>query len=647
MCERKESGETEESKDSEDRFSRSSGSSDSSDSSASSIPLLSSRPMSKADATSGMSDLEHMRHSLAHVLAQAVLKLWPETKMTIGPPIETGCYYDFLFAQPITDADFGAIEKEMKKIIHQGQTFRCDKLSTKDAKAFWKKQKQPFKVELIEDLEKHEKVKEVTNYANIGPKGDDAFVDLCRGGHVESTKDIPVDGFKIMSIAGAYWRGDEKREQLTRVYVAAFASKEELDAHLAQLEEARKRDHRKLGKDMDLFTFSELVGPGLPLWTPRGTLMRHLLDGFVWELREAKGYQRVSIPHITKKDLYETSGHWQKFKDELFRITTREGHEFAMKPMNCPHHTQIYGHVQRSYKDLPQRYAETTTCYRDEQTGELHGLSRVRAFAQDDAHVFCRQNQVQEEFSRVWDIIDTFYRTVGFGELQVRLSLHDPDAFEKYLGTPEVWKKAEDSIRSIAKGRGVSYMEAIGEAAFYGPKVDFIVRDSIGREWQVATIQLDINMPERFDLFCINESGERERIVMIHCAIMGSIERFMSIFIEHCAGHFPLWLAPVQMAVLPVASTHDEHASTLAEELRSHGLRVELMGSDESLGKRIREGETQRIPYLLVVGDKEMEEKAVAVRNIRSKKQVVVSVDAFVKTVKKDVTERKLELSVG
>lgn len=588
-----------------------------------------------------------MRHSLAHVLAQAVLKLWPDTQITIGPPIETGCYYDFFFKTPVSDADFGAIEKEMKKIIHQGQTFRRDELSVKDAIAYWKEKGQKFKVELIEDLVKNENVETVTNYVNVGPKGEDAFADLCRGGHVESTKDIPVDGFKIMTVAGAYWRGDETREQLTRMYVAAFQTKEELDAYLAQLEEARKRDHRKLGKEMDLFTFSELVGPGLPLWTPRGTMMRHKLDGFVWELREAKGYERVTIPHITKKELYETSGHWQKFSEELFKITTREGHEFAMKPMNCPHHTQIYGHLQRSYKTLPQRYAETTTCYRDEQTGELHGLSRVRAFSQDDAHVFCRQNQVEEEFLRVWDIIDTFYKTVGFGKLDVRLSLHDPDNFSKYLGTPELWLKAEESIRTIAKDRGIDYVEAKGEAAFYGPKVDFMVRDSIGREWQVATIQLDINLPERFDLYCINEAGEKERIVMIHCAIMGSIERFMSIFIEHCAGHFPLWLTPIQAAILPVAAGHEAHAAEVGMKLMQKGLRVELMSSDESLGKRIRSGETQRIPYLLVIGDKEMAEGTVTVRNIRTKEQVAVPLDEFIASATSDAASRKLELSIG
>ncbi|TSC57429.1 MAG: threonyl-tRNA synthetase [Candidatus Peregrinibacteria bacterium Greene0416_19] len=592
-------------------------------------------------------DLHKLRHSLAHALAQAVLKLWPGTKITIGPPIDYGCYYDFLFETPISDADFPVIEKEMRKIIHQGQTFRSETLKTSDAKKFWNQRKQPFKVELIEDLVKNEGVKTVTHYANIGPKGEETFVDLCRGGHIENMKDIPADAFKITSLAGAYWRGDEKREQLTRVYVAAFASKKELDEYLQMMEEAKRRDHRKLGQELDLFTFSELVGPGLPLWTPRGTLLRDLLDGYVWELRQARGYQRVTIPHITKKELYETSGHWQKFSQELFRITTREGHQFCMKPMNCPHHTQIYVSQQRSYRDLPQRYAETTTCYRDEQTGELHGLSRVRSFTQDDAHVFCRRSQAAEEILKIWEIVDTFYATVGFGKLRVRLSLHDPDAMEKYLGTPEMWQSAETELRKIAIDRQADFSEAPGEAAFYGPKVDFIARDSIGREWQVATIQLDINMPERFNLFCINEEGAEERIVMIHAAIMGSLERFLSIFIEHHAGLFPLWLAPVQVALLPLADIHEHYAHEVETMLKNVGLRIHYMDHTESLGKRIREGEKLRIPYLLVMGDREATDRSVAVRNVQTKKQVTVPLEQFVERTVKDVQERKLVASIG
>lgn len=588
-----------------------------------------------------------IRHSLAHVLAQAVTKLWPGTQITIGPPIDDGCYYDFLFPQPISETDFPVIEKEMRKIINQGQTFRCDTLKVSDAKKYWRTLKQKFKVELIEDLEKNEKVTEVTHYINIGPKGEETFTDLCRGGHVENLKDIPADAFKISKIAGSYWRGDEKREKLTRLYVVAFASKEDLKAHLMMLEEAKRRDHRKLGKELDLFAFSDLVGSGLPLWTPRGTLLRNLLDQLVFELRAAKGYERVTIPHITKKELYETSGHWQKFSSELFRITTREGHEFAMKPMNCPHHTQIFSSRQRSYRDMPQRYAETTACYRDEQTGELHGLSRVRGFTQDDAHVFCRQIQVKEEILAIWEIVDSFYATVGFGKLKVRLSLHDPKAPEKFLGTPEMWKRAEASLREIAVERKADFFESPGEAAFYGPKVDFITKDSIGREWQVATIQLDINMPERFNLFCMNEEGKEERIVMIHAAIMGSIERFLSIYIEHTAGLFPLWLAPTQVALVPVALSHEGYADALMIDLRKHGIRCEFMPSSESLGKRVRQGEQAKIPYLLVMGDREAAEKSVTVRNVKTKKQVTVSVSEFMQKTLEDIKGRKLEASIG
>ncbi len=598
-------------------------------------------------AEAPVDDLHKLRHSLAHLLTQAMFTIRPNLKYTIGPPVDNGLYFDYLFDTPITPEDFPALEKAMKKYIHQAQTFERRELSVKDAIAYWKERGQQFKVELVEDLVKNDGVKTVTHYANIGPDGKETYVDLCRGGHVENTKEIPVDCFKITHLAGAYWRGDEKRDQLTRVYVAAFATKAELDAYLAQLEEARKRDHRKLGKELDLFAFSELVGPGLPLWTPRGTLLRNLLDGFVWELRSAKGYERVTIPHITKKELYETSGHWEKFQNDLFHVRTREGHDFCMKPMNCPHHTQIYASQSRSYRDMPQRYAETTTCYRDEQTGELHGLSRVRAFTQDDAHVFCRQAQVEEEFLKIWEIIDTFYKTTGFGDLKVRLSLHDPEHFEKYLGTPELWKGAEDAIRRIAKGRGAAYVEVPGEAAFYGPKVDFMATDAIGRQWQVATIQLDINMPERFDLSCINEKGEKERIVMIHAAIMGSIERFLSIFIEHHAGLFPLWCAPVQLALVPVAGTHEEFALALQKRLKAEGIRTVYMDSAESLGKRVREGERQKIPYLLVLGDKEVASESVAVRNVKTKQQVTVSIAEFLEKTLADVKHRKLEMAIG
>lgn len=369
--------------------------------------------------------------------------------------------------------------------------------------------------------------------------------------------------------------------------------------------------------------------------------MRFLLDEYVWELRKAKGYDRVEIPHITKKELYETSGHWQKFSEELFKVTTREGHEFAMKPMNCPHHTQIYARQKWSYRELPQRYANTTTCYRDEQTGELHGLSRVRAFSQDDAHVFCRESQVKEEFLKIWDIIDTFYGSVGFGKLQVRLSLHDPDNFDAYLGTKELWEGAENAIRDIAKSRGIDFVEEKGEAAFYGPKVDFVTKDSIGREWQVATIQLDINMPERFDLSCTNEQGDDERIVMIHAAIMGSIERFFSIMIEHHAGAFPTWLAPVQVAILPVSTEkHLSGAEEMADRLRAAGIRVEVDSADETVGKKIRAAAKLKVPYVLVVGDKELSGEDLMVRVYGQEEQISLAESAFIERVVTETVNR-------
>jgi threonyl-tRNA synthetase len=365
-----------------------------------------------------------------------------------------------------------------------------------------------------------------------------------------------------------------------------------------------EHDHRKLGRELDLFTFSDLVGSGLPLWTPRGTLVRNLLDEYVWEMRKARGYEKVEIPHITKKDLYIVSGHWDKFKDDLFRITTREGDEFALKPMNCPHHTQIYARKPWSYRQMPQRYANSTMCYRDEQSGELNGLSRVRAFTQDDAHVFCREAQVKEEFLKIWDIIETFYKTFGFS-LRIRLSFHDPAKPDNYLGDKARWKVAEDTLRTMAQERGADTFEGIGEAAFYGPKLDFMAEDSLGRQWQVATIQLDLNLPERFDLTCVNEKGEKERIVMIHAAIMGSIERFMSVLLEHLGGVLPPWLSPVQVAILPISEKHMAYAQSILNELDAADIRAEL-SVDDSLGKRIRNAKTEKIPYLLVIGDEEM-----------------------------------------
>ncbi len=402
----------------------------------------------------------------------------------------------------------------------------------------------------------------------------------------------------------------------------------------------KERDHRTIGKDLDLFTFSDLVGPGLPLWTPKGTVIRQELDRFIWEMRSAKGYERVTIPHITKKDLYEKSGHWQKFADELFKIISREEREYAMKPMNCPHHTQIFDRKPHSYREMPQRYAETTMVYRDEQSGELGGLTRVLSITQDDAHVFCRSGQVKEEFLKIWDIVDTFYKTFGF-TLRVRLSFRDPATPEKYLGTPEIWDKAEAELRDIAKERGADAFEGPGEAALYGPKLDFMAKNAAGREWQVATIQLDMNIPERFDLTCINEKGEKERIVMIHAAIAGSLERCIAVLLEHYDGALPLWLAPVQVKVLSVSEKHAAYAKTVADELKSAGIRTELDISDESLGKKIRAAKTQKIPATIVVGDKEIESKMITAENNRNGDKMNAPLSLFIEKMLERIKDRR------
>lgn len=573
-------------------------------------------------------ELHAMRHSCAHILATAVTTLWPEARLGVGPVVDNGFYYDIDVPNvKISDEDFAAIEAEMRKVVAQNQPFTMSMKPVAEALAWAQDTHQIYKEELLNDLMREgttvakdldsetlglasddSKVAEVSFYTN----GD--FCDLCRGPHVEHTG--RVGAFKLMRVAGAYWRGKDTNPQMQRLYGIAFWTQEELDQHLIMLEEAKKRDHRKLGQELDLFTFSDLVGPGLPLWTPRGTILKTELDRFIQEMREEAGFQAVSIPHITKKDLYITSGHWAKFADELFKITTREGHEFAMKPMNCPHHTQIYNSRQRSYRDLPIRYRETTMVYRDEQSGELGGLSRVRGITQDDAHVFCRYSQVKQEVLMLWDIVERFYSAVGI-ELSLRLSLHDKGNRDAYMGSDEQWASVENSLRDIAREKvGDNFVEVEGDAAFYGPKFDFLGRDAIGREHQVATIQFDFNQPEGFDLFCINEQGEQERIVMVHCATMGSHERFLSVYIEHTAGKFPVWCAPEQIRVLTVNQTEPivAYAEQLVASARSRGLRATIDNEKDSVGKKIRESEVWKVPYVVVIGEKEVESGEVSPR---------------------------------
>lgn len=575
-------------------------------------------------------DLEHMRHSLAHLLAAAVLEIYPDAKRTIGPAIDNGFYYDFEFSQPISENDLANIENKMREILPTWGSFERKEVTAEEAKKTFADN--PYKLELIEDFSKDGQ--SLTLYTS------GKYVDLCRGGHVENANQIAPDSFKLDRLAGAYWRGDEKNKMLTRIYGLAFENKEALNAYIEQRAEAEKRDHKKLGKELDLFVFSDMVGAGLPLWTPRGTLLRNLLDNFVWELRQARGYEKVEIPHITKKDLYETSGHWSKFSEELFRITTREGHVFAMKPMNCPHHTQIYARHPWSYRELPQRYASTTMCYRDEQSGELSGLSRLRAFTQDDAHVFCRLAQAKEEFLKIWDIVQEFYGAFGF-VMRVRLSLHDPAHPEKYLGNPEKWAFAEGMLREIVTAKNIEWFEGIGEAAFYGPKLDFMGKDAIGREHQVATIQLDVNMPERFGLTCVNEEGKDEGIVMIHAAIMGSIERFLSVLIEHVAGAFPFWLAPEQVRILPISDKFADYGQQILNGLRTAGLRAEMPVASETLSKRIREAETMKIPCVLVIGEKEKTGGTVTMRERGSEEQQSLPIDQLIAQLKNRNESRK------
>ncbi|MFT7644611.1 MAG: threonyl-tRNA synthetase [Candidatus Paceibacteria bacterium] len=566
--------------------------------------------------------LEHKRHTLAHLLAAAVIQKYPHSKLTLGPAIDTGFYYDIDFSAGETpgDADLKGLQKDMKKLLNKWTEFTHEEVTADKARETFAGNE--FKAELINEIEARGDT--ITLYT-CG-----YFTDLCRGGHTDNPSvEIAADAFKLDKIAGAYWRGDEKNPMLTRIYGLAFDTKDELTEYEQQLEEAKKRDHRKLGKELGLFSFSELVGPGLPLWSPKGTVLRNEIDSFVTGLRKDKGYQLVTIPHIAKKALYETSGHWNKYSGDLFKVRAKEddeGEEYVLKPMNCPCHTQIFDSVPRSYKEMPQRFAETTMVYRAEQSGELAGLTRVLSITQDDAHVFCRESQLREEICSIWDIVDAFYGKFGF-EIKVRLSFHDPKKKDDYLGGDAVWESSESMLKDIAEERGADYFIEEGEASFYAPKLDFMAKDSIGRTHQVATIQLDRNLPERFDLTCTNENGEKERVVMIHAAIAGSLERFTAVLIEHLAGNFPLRFAPVQLAVIPVADSHNDHAEKVAEILRQKNFRVELDTSNESMGKKIRNAKKMKLPYFIVIGDKEVEAKTITLESRDTGESILLTIE--------------------
>lgn len=578
--------------------------------------------------------LHAMRHSLAHITASAVKKLWPEAKFGVGPVVENGFYYDIdLGEQKISESDFKKIEKEMRAIINQAQVFERFEMPVDQAIEWAQANGQPYKEELLNDLKRSGTTvaKDLdVNELGLASDGDAAienvsfykngeFVDLCRGPHVSQTKE--VGAFKLMRVAGAYWRGKEGNAQMQRLYGVAFATPEELADYLKMLEEAKSRDHRKLGKDLDLYTVSPLVGAGLPLFTPRGTVLRDIVSQYSNQLRQRHGFQKVWTPHITKKDLYETSGHWAKFGDELFLVTSQEtSDDFALKPMNCPHHTQIYASSPRSYKDMPVRFLETTTDYRDEKTGELGGLNRVRSLTQDDSHVFARPDQIEQEINNLLAAARELYESIGM-KLRVRLSYRDDG--EGYLGELSLWESAQAQLKAAVEANQLDFFEQTGEAAFYGPKIDFMATDAIGREHQVATVQLDFVQPQRFGLSYTDAEGSAAQPVMIHCALLGSIERFLSVFIEHTAGWFPFWAAPEQIRILTINDTVLDYVdeikavlrdTVLMSPVRYNELRFTIDDRNESLGKKIREATTKKIPVQLIIGEKDKEAREVSVR---------------------------------
>lgn len=576
--------------------------------------------------------LAHIRHTLAHLLAQAAKQHYKEAQLTLGPAIDNGFYYDIDFGvDKINDEDLVKIEKTMKKNLPSWKEFNHKEVSEDEARGYFAGN--IYKLELIDEIITRDE--KITLYTC----GD--FTDLCRGGHVENpSKKISIDSFKLDRVAGAYWRGDEKNKMLTRIYGLSFETKEELDAYIIQQEEAKKRDHRKIGKELKLFTISDLVGSGLPLLHPKGMMIRKEIEDYLWELHKNKGYDRVWTPHIAKQGLYETSGHAAKFGNELFRVKGGD-EEFFMKPMNCPHHMQLFSDNQFSYRDMPVRYFEPATVYRYEKAGQLSGLTRVRAITQDDGHLFCRVSQIGEEVSSIVSVIKSFYTTMGMmNEYRVTLSVRGDDK-NKYLGSDEVWNKAEETLEKSAKENNLNYKIARDEAAFYGPKLDFIFKDAIGREWQLATIQCDFNLPERFELKFINERGEEERPVVIHRAISGSIERFMGVMIEHFAGAFPVWLSPVQAIVLPISEHQKEYAGEIFKSFKENNIRVELDDSNESLGKRIRNAKIQKVPYLIIIGDKEKDAGTITVEG-RTEKLEAISLEKFLEKIKKEISERTL-----
>ena len=571
-------------------------------------------------------------HSSAHLMAEAIEQLYTGVKFGIGPSIENGFYYDVDFGtNVITEEDLAKIEKRMMELASQKQAFERVDVSKAEAMKHFTDKGDEYKQELISELEDG-----TITYYKTG-----TFTDLCRGPHIPDTSCIKA--IKLLSIAGAYWRGDEKRKQLTRIYGITFLKKKELDEYLVLLEEAKKRDHRKLGKELELFMFSEMVGKGLPMWLPKGTALRLRLQEFLTKIQKQYGYEQVMTPHIGNKQLYETSGHWDHYGHDSFQpITTpEEGEVYLLKPMNCPHHCMIYKWQPRSYKDLPLRLAEFGTVYRYEQSGELHGLTRVRSFTQDDAHIFCRPDQVKDEFIRVMEIIEIIFKALSFENFEAQISLRDPEDTEKYVGTDENWERAEAAIVEACKEKGLPAKVEYGEAAFYGPKLDFMVKDALGRRWQLGTIQVDYNLPERFDLTYIGSDNEKHRPVMIHRAPFGSMERFVAVLLEHCAGDFPLWLTPDQVMILPVSEKYHDYAEKLNELLKRNEIRTLIDMRSEKIGRKIRDAEMKKVPYMLIVGEKEMNENAVSVRKHGQGDLGSMSVEDFIAMIEKQVKEEQ------
>ncbi|MCX6784821.1 MAG: threonine--tRNA ligase [Candidatus Komeilibacteria bacterium] len=580
-------------------------------------------------------DINIIRHSISHLMSMAIMKLYPKAGLGVGPFIENGFYQDYDLPESISEEIFPKLEKRIKEMIKQDIEFKQHNLDFAEALKLYKHD--PYKTELIADL-KTAGEKEVSFYKS------DWFENLCKGPHVKSTKEINPEAFKLTSIAGAYWRGNEKNKMLTRIYGVAFATKKELDDYLLMKEEAEKRDHKKIGAALGLFAFSPLVGSGLPLFLPKGaTLLRELAE-FVRTEKINRGYAFVQIPHIAKSDLYQKSGHLGKYDAMMPLMTDSEGDQFAMKAMNCPHHFELFNATQHSYRDLPIRYAETTTVYRNEKSGELSGLLRVKALTQDDTHHFVRHDQIQDEIKMILGLMDAVYSAFGFSEFLVQISIRDTLDTTKYFGADDLWQKSEKILIDAVKNWGKPYVIEEGEAAFYGPKIDIMVKDAIGRHWQLTTVQLDFNQPENFDLHYIGEDGQKHRPAVLHVAILGSLERFLGVLIEHFSGAFPLWLAPTQIKILNVGADHEDFCKKLADEFKAQDLRVELDLANETIGNKIRKASAEKIPYTLVIGDKEMSGGPLAVRVRGQKDMINVAKDQFLKELVENVANRKLSL---